>query len=91
MSDRDPSLLDDVTYWPTERRRTLFSRPPNRIERRAAATVRPVTPSRRRQLDDLDFKFSLEGGLPASPVRGYNPYDNTPRRNDVMPWNPRRR
>ena len=94
MDDRDKFLLDDVTFWPRDRRRSASGIPPNRIERRATAMLRPVTPARRRALpqDDLDLKFSIEGGLSASSTRGYNPYDNKPRSNDTVPWrNPRRR
>ncbi len=91
MDDPDTFLLDDVTFWPRERRRSTSGTAPNRIERRAASPARPVKPARRRPQDDLDFKFSIEGGLPSSPIRGYNPYDNKPRNNDVLPWHTRRR
>lgn len=90
MNERDKTLLDDVTFWPRERRRT-HGVPPNRIERRATSSLRTTRPPRRAPQDDLELTFSVEGGLAASKSRGYNPYDNKPRTNDTMPWNTRRR
>lgn len=91
MNDRDKTLRDDVTFWPRERRRSATSAPPNRVERRGVSTLRPGKTGRAAQQDDLDLVFSLEGGLAASPSRGYNPYDSKPRRDDVLPWSTRRR
>lgn len=90
MNDRDKSLLDDVTFWPRERRRTRGV-PPNRIERRATCTLRTTRPPRRELPADLELTFSIEGGLAAGKNSGYNPYDNKPRTNDIVPWNSRRR
>lgn len=105
MSDREKSLLDDVTWWPLMRRHNprvsapkgFAERRQNRVVgRQPGAAQQPrsvpsIAQQRRRITDEYALSLTLEEGFSPGIRTGYDPYNCKAKNNDVMPWNPRRR